>query len=118
MNCIRWLSNNTHRRLVQQIYIGGLSTDKTNTFVSKSSFSFLANYMTCRHSSRIAHNLLQCISVFHCMSTLVGSNPCRRIQLPVIAHPIVGINISGTEGAPRDGTHLRHSRRRNGKIWP
>ena len=37
----------------------------------------------------------------------MGSNPCRGIQLLGIAHPVVGITISGTEGTPRDGTHLR-----------
>ena len=37
----------------------------------------------------------------------MGSNPCRKIQLLGIAHPIVGITILGTEGAPRDGTHPR-----------
>ena len=35
------------------------------------------------------------------------SNPCRRIQLPGVAHPVMGITISGTEGAPGDGTHSR-----------
>ena len=37
----------------------------------------------------------------------MGSNPCRKIQLLGIAHPVVGIKISGTEGAPGDGKHLR-----------
>ena len=37
----------------------------------------------------------------------MGSNPCRKIQLLGIAHPVVGITISGTEGVPRDGMHLR-----------
>ena len=35
------------------------------------------------------------------------SNPCRKIQLLGIAHPVVGITISGSEGLPGDGTHLR-----------
>ena len=26
----------------------------------------------------------------HCMSTLVGSNPCRRLSLLGIAHPVTG----------------------------
>ena len=30
----------------------------------------------------------------------------RSLQLG-IAHPVVGITISGTEGAPRDGMHPR-----------
>ena len=34
----------------------------------------------------------------------MGSNPCRKIQLLGIAHPVVGITVSGTEGAPGDGT--------------
>ena len=33
----------------------------------------------------------------------MGSNPCKKIQLLGIAHPIVGITISGTEGASGDG---------------
>ena len=37
----------------------------------------------------------------------MGSNPCRKIQLLGIAHPVVGITILGTEGAPGDGTHQR-----------
>ena len=37
----------------------------------------------------------------------MGSNPSRKIQLLGIAHPIVGVTISGTEGLPRDGIHLR-----------
>ena len=37
----------------------------------------------------------------------MGSNPCRKIQLLGIAHLVVGITSSGTEGAPRDGTHPR-----------
>ena len=35
------------------------------------------------------------------------SNPCRKIQLLGIAHPVVGITISGSEGLPEDGTHPR-----------
>ena len=37
----------------------------------------------------------------------MGSNPCRKTQLLGIAHPIMGITISGTEGALGDETHLR-----------
>ena len=37
----------------------------------------------------------------------MGSNSCRIIQLLGIAHPVVGITISGTEGTPGDGMHLR-----------
>ena len=37
----------------------------------------------------------------------MGSNPCRKIQLLGIAHPVVGITISGTEDAPGDGMHPR-----------
>ena len=37
----------------------------------------------------------------------MGSNPCRKIQLSGIAHLVVGITISGTEGAPGDGSHPR-----------
>ena len=37
----------------------------------------------------------------------MGSNPSRKIQLLGIAHTVVGITISGTEGAPGDGTHPR-----------
>ena len=37
----------------------------------------------------------------------MGSNPRRKIQLLGIAHPVVGITISGTEGLPGDGTHPR-----------
>ena len=37
----------------------------------------------------------------------MGSNPCRRIQLLGIAHPVVEITILGIEGAPGDGTHPR-----------
>ena len=33
------------------------------------------------------------------------SNLCRKLQLLGIAHPVVGIKILGTEGAPGDGTH-------------
>ena len=46
------------------------------------------------------HDLLECLFGFHCMSTLVGSNPCRRIQLLGISHSVVGTTISGIEGAP------------------
>ena len=53
------------------------------------------------------HDSLECLFGCHCMSTLVGSNPCRKIQLLGIAHPVVGITISGTEGTPGDGTHPR-----------
>ena len=37
----------------------------------------------------------------------MGSNPCRKIQLLGIVHPVVGIKISDTKGAPGDGTHPR-----------
>ena len=37
----------------------------------------------------------------------MGSNPCRKIQLLGIAHPVVGLTISGTEGTPGDGTRPR-----------
>ena len=37
----------------------------------------------------------------------MGSNPRRKIQLLGIAHLVMGITISGTEGALRDGTHPR-----------
>ena len=38
----------------------------------------------------------------------MGSNPCRIIPLLGIAHSVEGKKIiSGTEGSPRDGTHLR-----------
>ena len=45
--------------------------------------------MTCSHSSRNVHHLLECVCVFHCMCTYVGSSPCRIIHLLGIAHPIV-----------------------------
>ena len=35
------------------------------------------------------------------------SNPCRKIQLLGIAHPVMGITISGTEGTLEDGTNPR-----------
>ena len=35
------------------------------------------------------------------------SNPCRKISLLDIAHPVEGKNILGTEGSPGDGTHPR-----------
>ena len=41
------------------------------------------------------------------MITYVRSNPCGKIQLLVIALPVVGIKISGTEGALGDGKHPR-----------
>ena len=37
----------------------------------------------------------------------MGSNPCRKIQLLGIVHPVVGIIILGTESAPEDGKHPR-----------
>ena len=37
----------------------------------------------------------------------MGSNPCRKIPLLGVAHPVEGKTISGTEGAPGDGTHPR-----------
>ena len=46
----------------------------------------------------------------------MGSNRCRKIQLLSIAHPIVGIKISGTKGALRDGTHLRPSGEEKAKL--
>ena len=36
----------------------------------------------------------------------MGSNLCRIIPLGIV-HPVKGKTISGTEGAPRDGTHSR-----------
>ena len=33
------------------------------------------------------------------------SNPCRKIQLLGIAHPVVGITISGVEGKTGDEAH-------------
>ena len=62
--------------------------------------------ISCRHLSRNIYVLLECL-VFHCMSTKVGSNPCRIIPLLGIAHPVKGKIISGTEGSPGDGTHPR-----------
>ena len=53
------------------------------------------------------HDLLECLFGCHCMRTEVGSNPCKKIQLLGIAHPIVGIKILGIKGAPGDGTHPR-----------
>ena len=47
------------------------------------------------------------IVVCHCMRIKEGSSPCRKIGLLGIAYPVVGITISGTEGAPRDETHPR-----------
>ena len=46
--------------------------------------------MTCRHSSRNVHMLLECVCVSHCMCTKVGSSPCRRIHLLGIDHLVVG----------------------------
>ena len=37
----------------------------------------------------------------------MGSNPSRKIPLLGIAHPVEGKIISGNEGAPGDGMHLR-----------
>ena len=37
----------------------------------------------------------------------MGSNPCRKIPLLGVAHPVEGKTISGTEGTPGGGTHLR-----------
>ena len=37
----------------------------------------------------------------------MGSNPCRIIPLLGITHPVEGKLISGTKGAPGDGTHSR-----------
>ena len=53
------------------------------------------------------HDLLECLFGCHCMRTEVGSNPCKKIQLLGIAHPVVGIKILGIKGAPGDGTHPR-----------
>ena len=36
----------------------------------------------------------------------MGSNPCRKIQLLGIAHPVVGITISGVGGTMGDEAHL------------
>ena len=47
------------------------------------------------------------IVVCHCMRIKEESGPCRKIGLLCIAHPVVGITISGTEGAPGDETHPR-----------
>ena len=35
----------------------------------------------------------------------MGSNPCRKIQLLGIAHPIVGITISSVRGTIGDEAH-------------
>ena len=35
----------------------------------------------------------------------MGSNPCRKIQLLGIAHPVVGITISGVGGTTGDKVH-------------
>ena len=44
----------------------------------------------------------------------MGSNPCRKIQLLGIAHPVVGITISGTEDIPRwDASEALEA-----KKWP
>ena len=37
----------------------------------------------------------------------MGSNPRRKISLLGIAYPVKEKIISGTEGAPGDGTHPR-----------
>ena len=37
----------------------------------------------------------------------MGSNRSRKFSLLGIAHPVEGKIISGTEDAPRDGTHPR-----------
>ena len=50
------------------------------------------------------------IMTSHCMCILDWGSPCRKIQLLGIAHPVVGIIISGTEGTPGDGTDSCHSR--------
>ena len=41
MDCFGELSNNSPRRIVQRIYIGGLPINKTNIFVWKQ-FSYMA----------------------------------------------------------------------------
>ena len=53
-----------------------------------------------------------CIILLECVFVITwalrwGVNPCRKIQLLGISHPVVGIIISGTEGAPGYGTHPR-----------
>ena len=35
----------------------------------------------------------------------MGSNPCRKIQLLGIVHPVVGITISGVRGTTGDEAH-------------
>ena len=35
----------------------------------------------------------------------LGGSPCRKIQLLVIAHPVMGITISGTRGIMGDEAH-------------
>ena len=37
----------------------------------------------------------------------MGSNPCRKIPLLGVAHPVEGKTISGNEGKPEDGMHPR-----------
>ena len=37
----------------------------------------------------------------------MGSNPCRKIQLLGIAHPVVGITISGFRGTKGDEVYPR-----------
>ena len=36
----------------------------------------------------------------------MGSNPCKRIQLLGIVHPVVEITISGAEGIASNEAHL------------
>ena len=48
-------------------------------------------------------NVLVMVELCHCMSTWVGSSPCRKIHLLGIAHPVVGKTFSGAEGTSRGG---------------
>ena len=60
------------------------------------------------HSMRELHLYGMCmIVVCHCMCILGGSSSCRKIQLLGIAHPILGISISGAGGMTGDKTHPR-----------
>ena len=109
------MSTNIYRRVVHtilyrsmstNIYIGGLSTNKTNIFVLKTVF-FIHDKCMCegvgedsKHGTgdvdiqvRIGMILLECLCGCHCMSTYVGSNPCKKIQLLGIPHPVVGNNF-------------------------
>ena len=48
-----------------------------------------------------------CIILLECVWLPMHENPCRKIQLLGIAHPVMGITISGDRGTTGDKAHPR-----------